>query len=203
MQYLNLQQKNNHAAGFSLVEVLVSISIFAVVVTMVVGTLIVLFDVNAKSQAMQSAINNVSFSLDSMVRDIRTGYGYECEVSSTDLNFSTNTSKDCTAGASSFAFTEAGGSLSGSSGSHRIGYRLNTVDSKGVIERQIESGGWQAITAPDVNITELDFVLTGASTGNNVSPIVTIYIAGEAGNIVGLDSSFSLQTTVTQQTLDI
>ncbi len=78
-RYLYQESKKTTASqtfGFTLVEVLVSMSIFAVVVTMAVGTLIVLMDANAKAQAVQSVINNTSFVLDGMVRDNRTGFYY-------------------------------------------------------------------------------------------------------------------------------
>ncbi len=206
-----IKKYRKQQGGFSLIEILVSVSIFAVVVTMSVGTLIVLIDANAKAQNVQAVVNNVAFALDSMVRDIRTGYDYGYETVCGSISFSNNADPhDCPNGASIFAFTESGGSLTGPNGacgapgcgSNRIGFRLNN----GAIERRLGSNGsWQPLTADDVTITTLDFVVTGTDVGalGNSSPLVTIFIAGEAGDIEGVDSSFSLQTTVTQQTLDL
>lgn len=196
---LHIRKRLPRQRGFSLIEVLVSLSIFAIVVTMAVGTLIVLIDANTKAQAIQTAVNNVSYVLDGMVRDVRTGYAYECESNSGSLNFSSNASNDCPSGYSNFAFTETGGSLTGSSGSHRIGYRLNN----GVIERQIESAGWQAMTSSDVDITILDFVLVGTDNSSDQAPTVTIYLEGQVTDTAGKVNTFNLQTTITQQSLDV
>ncbi len=193
--------------GFSLIEVLVSLSIFAVVVTISVGSLLMLINANAKTQQIQVLINNVSAALDGMVRDIRTGDAYQCaNVSSLDFVTANATPQDCPNGAASFAFTESGGSLTGPTGSHRIGYRFE-VDNDGIgrIERKIESGNWMPITPASVNISELDFVLTNAEPllGNEQSPVVTVYVAGFILGVDGGESSFSLQTTITQNALDI
>jgi len=199
MQFRSFTKKIKPTDGFSLVEVLVSISIFAIVVTISVGTLIVLIDANAKAQSVQAGVNNVAFVLDSMVRDIRTGYAYQCGGI---LSFSTDTivPRDCSSGATAFAFTESGDSLTAGKGSNRIGFRLANE----AIERRLGlNGSWQVVTAPDVRITALKFVVTGTSLSDNTSPLVTVFITGEAGDIVGTDSTFSLQTTVTQQSLDI
>ncbi len=188
--------------GFSLIEVLVSMSIFATVVTIGVGSLLVLIDANAKAQNTQAVINNVAFVVDSMVRDIRTGFYYQCTASSGSLNLTTNTqaTANCPTGAGNFAFTETGASLTGVEGG-RIGYRFNAAD--GSIERNVRNTGWRRITAPDVVIDTFDFVVTGAAASDDISPVVTIFISGQAGEITGIDSAFELQTTITQQSLDI
>jgi len=199
---------NTTKAGFTLVEVLVSLSLFTVVVTMSVGTLLILIDTNAKQQNMQTVMTNLSFALDSMTREIRTGYYYECESNANNLEkVDGKVNKDCPTGESNFAFSESGGSLTSGKGSSRIAYRLEGNS----IERRLgnpTSGGvnWQKITAPEVVISELKFIVTDTepySDGNLKSPTVTIFLSGTAGDIVGLDSSFNIQTTVTQQVLDL
>lgn len=202
--------------GFTLIEVLVSMSLFTVVVTMSVGTLLVLIDANSKAQSMQLVMTNVSFALDSMTREIRTGYQYECKSlhsSLTETDVATFvTAPDCSGGQSNFAFTESGDSLTAGHGSNRIAYRFaDDGNGNGSIERRLgtDSGAdeWQAITAPEVDIETLDFVVTDArpfsDNGDIQSPLVTIYISGTAGDIAGLDTTFSLQTTVTQESLDL
>ncbi len=202
------KRRASQTAGFTLVEVLVSMSIFAVVVTMAVGTLIVLMDANAKAQAVQSVINNTSFVLDAMARDIRTGFYYYCNNSGSLPNniFNNNniTTRDCAGGATAFVFTESGNSLTSGTGSNRIGYRLQGTK----IQRHLGTGGagsWSDVTAPDVTIKTLDFVVTGTNntSANSVSPMVTIYIEGEVIDTAQNVTAFELQTTVTQQALDL
>jgi len=193
-------------SGFTLVEVLVSLSLFTIVVTMAVGTLLVLIDANGKQQNMQTVMTNLSFALDSMTREIRTGYYYECESNSNNLEETDGmVFRNCSSGQSNFAFSESGGSLTADKGSSRIGYRLNGTS----IERRLGNSAttgfdWHAITAPEVIVTELDFVVTDADPlPNTKSPTVTIFVSGTVGAASDIDASFDIQTTITQQILDI
>lgn len=192
-------------SGFTLIEVLVSLSLFTIVVTMAVGTLLVLIDANTKQQGAQSVVTNISFAVDSLTREIRTGYHYYCSNDIGDNQEATGSNtRDCSGGANSLVITESGGSLTGGTGSSRIAYRHNNT-SKSIERRLGTTGIWQTITAPEVTIDTLDFIVTGTDTlpGDERSPTVTIFLEGTAGEIEGLDTSFQMQTTVTQQTLDI
>ncbi len=66
-------------AGFSLIEMIVSLGIFSIIVTTAVGALLVLISANQRLQGEQSVMTNLSFALDSMTREIRTGYNYYCD----------------------------------------------------------------------------------------------------------------------------
>jgi len=193
---------NMHTKGFTLIEVLVSLALFAIVVTVSVGSLLVLFDANVKAQMKKELLNQVSFTLDAMVRDIRTGYNYRCD-SSSGLADNAAIPKDCTNG-SQFAFTESGGSLTDGLSSNRIGYRL----SGGKIQQSLSTSGWVDMTPDEVVIDRLSFIVSGTdklsgSSLDTVSPTVSIIIEGRISNGLVQDSDFTLQTTVTQQLLDI
>jgi len=195
--------RSAHSGGFTLVEVLVSLSIFAIVVTMSVGSLLVLIAANSRTQSAQMLVNSVATTLDSMVRDIRTGYDYQCGGS---LDFGTTiTPHDCLSGASSFAFTETGGSLTNAdgdpNGSHRIGFRFNTTDKS--VERRIEDESWVRMTPDSVEVSTLDFVTTNTDRTDDYSPVVTVYLAGTVYDSDGSPATFNLETTITQQMLDI
>lgn len=191
-------------AGFSLVEVLVSLGLFAVTVTISVGALLVLINANANTQNTQILMNNLSAMLDSMVRDIRTGTYYYCGVSMSVYDVGDSDTSDCVNG-STFVFTESGGSLTGVTGG-RVGFRRSVVDGVGVAQRKIGTGNWTDISPPDVDVTSLSFVVTNTDsdiTSNEESPMVTIYLSGTVSGVTGNDSLFELQTTITQQSLDI
>ncbi len=199
--YKKCIEKEYSQNGFSLIEVLVSLSIFIVVVTISVGALMSLIGANARTRNTQAAMTNISFALDSMTRDIRTGTDYYCGASSASLPTSGIATRDCTS-ASAFSFNEGGQSLTKNYGSRRIGYRLNGTS----IERRLgNTGSWLPITAPEVSITQLHFYTTG-STRNDagfLAPQVSIYVEGTAGDEANERGSFNVQTTVTQQLLDI
>jgi prepilin-type N-terminal cleavage/methylation domain-containing protein len=187
--------------GFSLIEVLVSLSIFAVVVTIAIGALIALIGANARTQNTQAVMTNISYALDSMTREIRTGTDFFCGTG-TSLPVSGGSVRDCSSGGPAFSFNEGGMSLTEftANNSRRIGYRLEN----GSIERRLGNGSWAQVTAPEIKITALKYVVTGSTRGDSVSPTVTLYVAGTAGE-VNDDSlaGFNIQTTVVQQLLDI
>lgn len=195
-------QHNSTNAGFSLVELLVSLMLFTVVVTIAVGTLLTLIDSNTKARNMQDALTNLQFALDSMTREIRTGTNYYCGGNVENNTPAEAATRDCEGGASAFAFLEGGQSLT-SGGNGRISYRLENER----IERRIGTGSWEPLTSQRVRITELRFVTRDTddflTDGDTTQPTVTLFVSGEAGQIPGLDTSFSLQTSLTQRVRDI
>lgn len=202
MQFMFSQQhtKLKRQRGFSLVEVLVSLSIFIVVVTISVGALMSLIAANARARNTQAAMTNISYALDSMTRDMRTGTDYDCEAAA-DLSTGVTTDTfDCT-NSSSISFNEGGQSLTRGLPSRRVAYRLKGTS----IERRLSNGSWLAVTAPEIQITTLHFFTTGSirNDANFLAPQVSIYIEGTAGTDILEQGHFNVQTTVTQQLLDI
>lgn len=195
-----LLTKNSRINGFSLIEVLVSLSIFTIVMTISVGSLMVLIAANAKAQNTQSVLTNISYALDSMTREMRTGSDYFCgqeyDLPVDDTGAQT---QDCTDGGVAFSFNEGGESLTSEASSPRIAYRLSGAS----IERRLGNGGWIAVTSPDIEVTELRFYSSGTTRGDTESPTVTLYLKGVAGEDDGSQGTFNIQTTVVQQLLDI
>src|SRR3989344_6982804 len=64
--------------GFSLVEMVVSVALFAIIMLVAVGALLSLVDANRKARALESVMNNLNISLDSMIRAMRMGTTYNC-----------------------------------------------------------------------------------------------------------------------------
>jgi prepilin-type N-terminal cleavage/methylation domain-containing protein len=201
--------KNRIQSGFSLIEVLVSLSIFTVVMVMAIGMLMVLIDANARAQNIQTVMVNLSFALDSITREARTGTDFFCGLP-TDLPTSGATTQNCASGGAAFSFNEGGKSLTENTpnNSRRIGIRVNN----GVLERRLGNGDgdatyedvdWSPITSSAVHITDLEFYVSGATRSDSTSPTVTIYIAGTAGAVDGSEGTFHIQTTVVQQLLDV
>jgi len=59
--------------GFTLVEIIISLAIFAMVAVVALGALVKIVSANKKAQTLQSAMTNLNFALESMSREIRTG----------------------------------------------------------------------------------------------------------------------------------
>lgn len=187
--------KLKHSArGFTLVEMMVSVAIFAVVMTIALGSLLAMSESDRKVQTLKSVVNNLNFALDAMSRSIRTGTSYHCDIA----QGTPSTARDCSTAASSFAYLNADGQT--------VGYCL----SSGALRRSVTSGSlssscssseYSPITSSEVQISNLSFYVQGAEQ-TGVQPKVTILISGTVRVSQGESSDFNLQTSVTQRFYD-
>jgi prepilin-type N-terminal cleavage/methylation domain-containing protein len=216
-----LKQNNK---GFTLIEMIVSLAVFAVVVTVAVGAMLVLINTNQQLQAEQSVMTNLSFALDTMTREIRTGYNYYCWSNPNNNNNGQGaifnganltahealgaSVNDCaSAGNHAFqgvSFFEGGNSLTGSGGERRVMYFYN--GSEKTIMRRVGNQSPQSIVSSGLVITNAKFYVTGSTNlipgGNTEQPTVTIYIEAQE-KVDPTGKTYYLQTTVTQRTLDL
>lgn len=180
--------------------------------TVSVGTLLILIDANAKAQALSSAMTNLTFALDSITRNIRTGSQYYCtnaeniDATTGDrLLDSFNGTNDCAAGGTAIIFTP------GYSSNIRMAYRLNSTD-KSIeqwVDRDNVTDSWVAITStqPPAAVTIDSFRLiaegtSGASVNEYTQPRVTLFIAGSVQNGLASSTAFEIQSGVTQRVLN-
>ncbi len=212
--------------GFTLIEMIVSLGVFSVVVTTAVGAFLVLIATNQQLQSEQSVMTNLAFALDTMTREIRTGYNYYCagrpnyNSGGAEAIFDISDSQEAVgAGTNScpngmrnndnlhgVSFYEGGNSITGV-GQRRILYFYDKVDKK--IMRRVGDEVAQPIVSSGIDIVDANFFVTGSETqlSNPTEyrqPTVTIYIdAIEANGNSATDKHYRLQTTVTQRTLDL
>ena len=217
-------------SGFTLIEMIVSLALFSVVITIAVGALLTLINTNAQLQSEQNVLTNLSFTLDSMAREIRTGTNYFCRPMSVDntpyipstgnapniynpsLNidgvgtrtYDCNFGRRLTATSARSRFhgiTFIEGGNSITAGSSRILYYHDNTQGK--IFRRVGSGAAQPITSSGIYIKDFDVFVSSSgslSGGDPNQPSVTIFI--EAGE-TQTSESFFIQTTIAQRTLDI
>lgn len=178
---------------------MVSLTLFSIVMTTSVGSLLSLIDANAKAQALYSAMTNLSFALDSIGRNIRTGYSYYCSNSLPNTGSLPTTNLDCPSGQSGIAFTREKDGV-------RVGYRYAQVSGKGFIEAKEGNGNWVKLTSDDVVIEKFELKLTGSDGlydhNDIVQPRVLIEIKGYVNNGLDTNTKFALQTHVTQRILN-
>lgn len=179
--------------GFTLIEVMVSVSIFSIVMLVATGSVFSIVEANKKTHSLKSVMTNLNFALESMARDMRVGLKYSC-----------NGAGDCSAGGTEFIYkanrsVDGNGSYDVSDANDRIEYSLS---GERLMRRVYGSGApAYAITAEEIHITSMKFYATGTATGDGKQPKVVLTIRGYAG--VGTTrSEFNIQTTVSQRAID-
>lgn len=188
--------KKNTQRGFSLIEIMVSVTIFALVMLIGVGALLSLIDANRRAQAINTTINNVNAALEGMGRAIRTGVEYTCGPSG----------PDCTEG-DSLAFRVS--TLSNTFYEYTLGTTTVDGEQRGQIQRRIREdmdtqwGQWVALTAPEIDVTNFVVSVVGTTPGDGVQPRVVILIEGRAPLGNGNWTTFKVQSSVVQRILDI
>lgn len=186
----NVKISNGMKKGFTLIELMVAVSIFIIVMTISMGAIIGVFDANRKSRSLKTVLNNLNLAVESMSKEIRFGKNYHCGASGdlTAPQNCQNVSDDHTL----MSFL--------SSDNLQIIYRLNG----NIIEKSIDGGGtYIAVTAPEIVIDDLTFYTIGAGTSDTLQPKVIIKIKSHAGATDKGRSDFTLQTLVSQRVLDI
>ncbi|MBP9711042.1 MAG: type II secretion system protein [Candidatus Pacebacteria bacterium] len=183
--------------GFTLIELMVSVTIFIIVMTVALGALLAMSASDRRAQSVKTVMNNLSFALESMTRTIRTGYDYHCNSSS---------GGDCTSGSGGYAFYFT------SAASQSVSYCLGTGTTCGTstvcaagcsILRSTNGGStYQSMTAPEVKIYNMSFYLQGSLTTDDVQPRVTITLDGAALTADVTPATFQVQTSVTQRLYD-
>ncbi len=164
------------AAGYTLVELIVSLGVFGIVVTLAAGSYFIVLSANRYAQATSTSIDNFSFVLEKMTRSIRTGYNYEVT-------------------GDTFTFIDSAGVA--------VEYD-RTVDAGGrgyITERK--SGVLTTVTDPAIDVDSLNFALVGANASDdNTQPRVTITIAGTISAGPGTTIPFRVQTGATMRGID-
>ncbi len=178
--------KKLQTSGFTLIELMVAMSLFAIVMVISLGAILTIVNANRASQSLESVMNNLNFAVEAISRDIRTGssYGASC-----------NTSSDCPA----INFLNSKGVW--------VDYELNKITH--AIQKKTQPPGsessWsdlQDVTGPDVQINNLQFFVSGDGTADGLQPRVLLIIQGSAGNVGKGYADFNIQTTLSQRAVD-
>lgn len=153
--------------GYTLVELIVAVGLFAIVMTLVSGAYIVMINLTQRTQGSATGIYNLSFALETMTRTIRTGtnyFGSESTFSVTNSNWEP---------------------------------MVYSLSSGAIAQNGV------ALTDPSVNVTSLNFNVSGATAGDNLQPYVTIIVSGTVSSERGSSESFTVETGATMRTPDI
>ncbi len=181
-------------AGFTLVEMIVGITIFSIILSAVAGLFATSLKAQRSNLAVEESLSQTSYVLEYMSRALRMakkdlsasclslrGYNYENTNNDTSkikfIKFDYSQNYDAC-----YEFSLQGGILQESRTSLQTGVKTT-----------------QNLTSANLAINQLVFKLTGENQNNDIQPRVVIVL-----NLAGRENSqLQIQTTVSQRNLDV
>ena len=194
-----LSKLQNNKKGFTLVEMMVAIAVFSIVMVTAMSALLNVIDANNKARSLKTAINNISFALEGISKDMRMGKEYACGP---DGN---TTITDCTGGVNTISFKSSKigveyiyykQAITTLPNGKNVGQIFSCVSTTGTGLCN-GSGGYSAITSTEVNLTSVKFYILNTGGGNK-QPRMIMTLSGEAGSKEKIKTMFDLQTGVSQ-----
>jgi len=160
-------------AGFTVMELLVSSSLFIILIAIASGAFIQTLRTQRTVTNLSASLNDVSFVIEQIAREVRTG-----------SSFSGSASKD------TLRFRDPDGIEIGYK--HR-GSQIGRCEGACSLDSD-----YDPLTAPDVNLSSATFILQGASSFDGEPPRVTILLSVEGESNIKIN----LQTTISARRLD-
>lgn len=161
--------------GFTLIEMIVSVTVFSVAIIMIMVSYLNLSDIQRKASALRTVNDNVNFAMELMTLEIIRGKNF-------------NSCSAC--GTLSFL----------DKNSNTITYSFNGVNKS--IERTFNIDPPVRLTSLDVEINSLVFDVNGEAIGDSTQPQVQIFINASAGENLKIKTDLNIQTLVSQRERD-
>ncbi len=205
MKYYSSKNKK----GFTLIEIIVSLALFAVVATVSIGAFLKIIAANRKSQAIETSVNDANFALESMVRDLRVGTDYQCLASAASIPSSITSPSIATCSLSSnvLAFNsyqtaaKSGGGICNLIHAYQLSGSVIQKAEQATCGQSYLSGTFtfQPLTSTSSNLTIQNFQIKVDGTLGSVQPKVFILIGGYSGVNEADKATFVVQTTAEQR----
>ncbi|MFH0755135.1 MAG: type II secretion system protein [bacterium] len=181
--------------GFSLVEMLVAIGIFMSIMTLAITALITIISVNKKAQIIKNTMDNVTFIIEDISRNMRTGTEYWCSPNGTDFP---ENNKDCSDGGKAVKYKNIS--------DIDIVYKFDKA-SDNILTKREGTDPEKVLISKDsnVNIDNMTFYVIGADDESNAEmskrtqPRVIITVSGKISAKGSVDTTFDLQTSISQR----
>jgi prepilin-type N-terminal cleavage/methylation domain-containing protein len=208
----NLFQKTT--AGFTLVEVMISIGLFTVVMVIGIGAILGVSSTHRKTQAMRTVVDNLSFLVEDMSRSMRLGGYFVCVPDPVnDFTLSVwsgvqNTSDGTDCKGISF---EPYWSYIPSDYTNQVIYMMEedgvgTIFKKEAENTSLSLNEMKPVTPAEINIDveHSGFTVIGSDPNDapKLQPKVIIVLKGKV-KVGNTENDFNLQTTVSARLLDV
>ncbi len=185
-------KKEHTHGGYTLIELIVAVGLFAIVMMLASGAYLVMININRQTQGIAVGIDNLSFALETMTRTIRTGTNYSCSTSIPHTDGS-----PCLF--STFSVTDSMG--------HTVSYTMGSTGSGGNITQTTSSGTVNStapLTDSSTDIISLKFYAIGTQPYPDTQQArVTIVISGTVSSGPGTTIPFTVETGATMRGSDI
>lgn len=184
-----IKENLSFQSAFTIIELLVATALFVVIVAIASGSFVSALRTQRAMVALMAANDNVSLAIEQMAREIRTG-----------TEFCININNSCSD--SKLVFTNYKGK--------QTIYQLGTKTiSRVFLQKGVKIGilqkGNQQITADNVDVQNLKFIVSGNKTNDDQATRVTIVIkvAVPQKGFIGVRGAFTnLQTTISVRNLE-
>jgi prepilin-type N-terminal cleavage/methylation domain-containing protein len=195
------KQRVKYNQGFTLVELMVALTLFVFAVLAAISSLYTVNNSSRKVNASRAVFDNLSFAVESMSRNIRTGEKIIC---GTTPSVDNNCQFGGATGSTTLSFTSTLGTK------QDIQYSLCTSGScANQIIKKVKPttssswpSGYVVLTADEIKVQSLLFFVDGANANDDTQPNVMIFMRGVTTDPGGTTAPFSIQTYVSQRTLE-
>lgn len=178
-------QKTKFKKGFTLIEMMVSVSIFVIVALIVSGVLIQLSAAYKKAQAMRLLMDNLNFALEKMNLEIRGGVDIKGYNDPSAISFKELGNPDL------YCYSKG-----------EYNERQTLLKCKGGCPCIVGSTEMKDMLSPGLEIETLNFNVTKEEDVANAIAKVLIMVKGKATSRPNQTTDFMIQTTATQRTSD-
>ena len=199
------QQANASRGGFTIIETMISVSIFLIVVMIGIDSLLNASLIYQKSRDQRSVMDNLTFIIEDISKNIRTGSNFRCISEVFNISQVNNTLQSCNNGGGAIVFENASGNPDIIT--DQWVYKIEATNG-------VDFNVWKSVNGaqsfiklnPDeINFTSSSgFYVSGAESslsGNKQQPLIIIRLVGKIIT-KGKETPFALQTTVSQRVLD-
>ena len=200
----NIKKQNK---GFTLLELMVSIGIFLIIITIGIQAMLNTGNNYHKTQDLRSSMDGMSFVMEEMARNIRLGSHYHCKAFTGSMELP----QDCgtlSENALSLAFENVDGTPYDETGANledQFIYRFSEVDGFGKIEKSVDGGDTFLDITPidvDIDLSKSGFSVFGSEAPDDLlQPSVLIRISGTVLTKT-TSTNFSIKTTVSQRAIE-
>ena len=176
-------------SGFTLIEILVALSVFGLVGVLAVGSVVSTSTNYRRVESETSALRDLKSAFETVASELRTGSTWECYDNDV-------VQSDCSGSWDEFRFLN--------DRNEQISYYF--ADTPGnsrtqLVREDATTTRVAAVTGPDIDFSSWSFALNGHDPSDTIQPGLRINVVGTwYGN--GTSEQFHYETYVTQRNLD-